>query len=126
MRLNRLGDCMELPNYIDPDAWQGFVEMRRAKGSRTPFTDRAAKMALATLAELKAAGHDPNASLDQSTFNGWSGLFMPRKSDIRPAARSDLDRTGELLKKQQAHADEVEAQRLTRMANRATRIRRVA
>jgi len=76
---------IDLPPYIDPEAWQGFVEMRLAKGKRTPFTPRAAKMILKTLEELKEAGHDANASLDQSTLAGWSDVYEPKQKSIRRA-----------------------------------------
>jgi len=76
---------IELPVWIDPEAWQGFVEMRLAKGKRTPFTPRAAKMILKTLEELKEAGHDANASLDQSTLAGWSDVYEPKQKSIRRA-----------------------------------------
>ena len=115
----------ELPAYIDPECWAGFTEMRLAKGKRTPFTDRAARMIIKTLEELHQAGHDANASLDQSTRNGWSDVYMPRKSEITPVRKADEAKTNDWLRQKREHADEVEAQRLARMAAKAT-VRRVA
>ena len=74
---------IDLPSWIDPECWEGFVEMRAAKGKRVPFTPRAAKMILKTLLELKEAGHDPNASLDQSAKLGYSDVYEPRDRVIR-------------------------------------------
>ena len=66
---------IELPDWIDPEVWAGFVEMRKKKGHRFPFTEYAAKLIIAKLGRLKQEKQDPNAVLDQSTVNGWSGVF---------------------------------------------------
>jgi hypothetical protein len=91
-----------LPTWVDREAWEGFVEMRRAKGKRTPFTARAAKMILKTLQELKDAGHDANAALDQSTTNGWSDVYEPRGKEIRRAAGTST--ANDWIKAQDEHA----------------------
>lgn len=46
-----------LPAYINPDAWAGFVEMRRAMPKTRPFTTRAAVLILKELQRIKDAGH---------------------------------------------------------------------
>lgn len=61
-----------LPEWLDPEAWGQFVEFRRKKA---PLTDRAAELAIAELAELRAQGHNPVAVINQSILNGWRGLF---------------------------------------------------
>lgn len=72
-----------LPAYIDPEAWAGYVEMRRV--IKKPLTKRAAVGLLRDLQELKDKGHDPNASLDQSTFCCWRGVFVPKPRHIEAA-----------------------------------------
>lgn len=62
-----------LPGWIDSEAWEGFEEMRRKE--RHPLTTRARKLAIGKLDELRATGQDPGAVLNQSTLNGWRGLF---------------------------------------------------
>jgi hypothetical protein len=62
-----------LPEWVPEAAWNGFVEMR--KKLRNPLTDRAKELAIAKLYKLKVEGHDPEKVLDQSTMNGWKGLF---------------------------------------------------
>lgn len=52
------------------EAWDGWIESRK----KAP-TERAVRLAISTLTKLKAEGHDPIAVLDQSTLNGWTGLF---------------------------------------------------
>lgn len=68
---------MNLPNWIPADAWAGYVEMRVS--IKKPLkTERAINLAINTLERLQAEGNDPGAVLDQSTLNGWQGLFAVR------------------------------------------------
>ncbi len=67
-----------LPDWIGADSWQGYEEMR--KRIRKPMTDRARKLAIADLENLRSHGEDPAAVLDQSTMNGWQGLFELRRT----------------------------------------------
>ena len=69
-----------LPEWIDPAAWSGYEEMRRAM--KRPFTDRAAKMVLAELYRIKEAGHCPNGALDQSTMRGWIDVYPAKAKEI--------------------------------------------
>lgn len=71
-----------IPSWLDPDSWSGFVEMRKAI-PRCPFTPRAQMLILKELQSLKDQGYDPNKCLDQSTLNGWRGVF-PTKSTGKP------------------------------------------
>lgn len=73
-----------LPDWVDAEAWAGFVEMR-AKSKHPLNTDRARKGIVADLADLRTKGQDPNRCLDQSTKRGWRGVFAV-KEDV-PAAR---------------------------------------
>lgn len=77
--------AIDMPAGTSPEAWSRFVEMRLAlarKSKGKPWTDGAARIAVAKLAKLVAAGGDPDAILDQSTLNGWAGLF-PLKGEAR-------------------------------------------
>ena len=49
------------------------MEMRRQ--IKKPVTDRAKRMAIRKLEELKQEGHEPRAVLEQSEFRCWVGLF---------------------------------------------------
>lgn len=67
------------PPFDDPsqellEAWDGYVEMRKAK--RNPLTERAAKLTANKLEKL-AKGDDAKkaAILDQSVQRGWQGVF---------------------------------------------------
>ena len=73
-----------LPDWIDPEACAGFVEMRKSM-RKVPFTERAAQMILADLQKIKEAGHCPNAALDQSTVMGWRGVWPAKEKRIERA-----------------------------------------
>lgn len=61
------------PDWLPPAEWNAFVEMRNRM--RKPMTERAKELAIAELAKLRDAGHDPVAVLNQSVMNSWLGLF---------------------------------------------------
>ena len=63
-----------LPDYINQESWDGFIEMRKSINKKA-WTDRAEKMALSRLESFYVQGLDVNEILDQSTFMGWKGLF---------------------------------------------------
>ena len=62
-----------LPDWVPIDAWTGFCEMRRK--SKSAFTERAKALLVAELFKLVEAGGNAAAILDQSTANGWKGVF---------------------------------------------------
>ena len=65
--------ALALPDWLPVDQWGAFVEMR--KRMKAPLTDRAISLAIGELEKLRAQGHDVGKVLDQSTANGWKGLF---------------------------------------------------
>jgi hypothetical protein len=70
--------ALVVPDWIPAEPWSEFVAMRRAKGSRNPFTVGAAKGIIAKLERFKADGHDIAEALGQSTRAGWSDVFEPK------------------------------------------------
>lgn len=110
-----------LPSYIDKEAWDGFVLMRKEmEKKKIPFTLRAATMILKTLQELKDNGHDPNASLDQSTLNGWRDVFPAREKRIERIS-SAVDSTRAYLSEQASIKPNAELARQARQALRAVK-----
>lgn len=95
-----------LPAYIQPEAWAGFVEMRRAMPKTKPFTARAATLILYELQRIKDAGHDPNAALDQSTLRGWADVWPALDKNIQRAPQSAAAATSKALDAQRLTADE--------------------
>lgn len=63
----------EIPDWINQESWDGFVEMR--KKIKKPLTDRAKKLTIRQLYDMKQSGQDPGEVLDQSTRNSWQGVF---------------------------------------------------
>ena len=118
-----------LPAYINPEAWAGFVEMRKSMPKTRPFTPRAAALILYELQRIKDAGHDPNAALDQSTLHGWTDVYAPKEKAIERAPQSAADSTRAVIEAQRLTAEEraaSEAARQRVMAAVRPGIRRVA
>lgn len=74
--------AVDIPEWIDKDVWKGYIEMRRK--IKKPPTDRALKMVVTTLSELREKGQDPNKVLDQSILHSWVDVFE-LKSDYKPS-----------------------------------------
>lgn len=68
-----------LPEWIEKDSWNGFVEFRKKKG---PFTDRAKTMMINKLDKLRQEGNDPSKVLDQSVFKGWTDVYALKPEEI--------------------------------------------
>lgn len=68
-----------LPDWINQEAWAGFVAMRNK--IRKPLTDFAAELLIGELAKFRAEGYDPNETLNRSTMNCWQGVFRPHGVD---------------------------------------------
>lgn len=76
-------------NYASGDAellaaLNDFAEMR--KQMKKPLTERAARILLRTLEELKKQGFSPVPVLEQSIFSNWQGVFPLREGEINGTA----------------------------------------
>jgi hypothetical protein len=80
---------MSLPDWLDREAWEGWVEMRKEM-KRIPFTDRAQRIALKQLAEWHVLGYDTTYILEEATVKGWRGLFINDHTPRRPIACKPL------------------------------------
>lgn len=69
-----------IPDWIDPDSWQAFRDMRKI--IKAPMTPYAEQLIVRELVRLKAAGENPQACLDQSIRNGWRDVFRQRDKDL--------------------------------------------
>lgn len=63
-----------LPEWIDPERWQAWMQIRPAKAR----TAAAQKAAIEKLTGFRSAGYDPNAIIAESLANGWQGIFAPK------------------------------------------------
>lgn len=68
-----VGHTSQLPDWIPLEAWNGFVEMRKAE--KASMTGRAMTLQIGKLEKFRALGHDIEAILDQSTSNNWKDLY---------------------------------------------------
>jgi len=90
-----IGVDQPLAEWIPLELWLAYVEMR--KKIRRPLTDHGVLLAIRTLAELKSAGHDPRAVLENSILNSYTGLFAPKNSNGKGVSRAE-QRTHDNLK----------------------------
>jgi hypothetical protein len=82
------GAPVDVPDWVPAEPWREFVAMRKAKGSRTPFTIGAAKGVIAKLSAFREAGHDLAVVLEQSTISGWADVYEPK---AKPAGAAQKD-----------------------------------
>ena len=71
------------PDWVPIEQWLAWLEVRRR--IKAPNTDRALKLAVKDMDELRTAGHDPGAVLDLAITRGWRGLFAPKGNGETPA-----------------------------------------
>lgn len=93
-----------LPDWIDPDAWAGFCEMRRS--IKRPFTPRAESILIGKLVKLKQYGHDPNLALDESVLHCWQSVFPPRLEPIPNLLYTPSPQEPKMTPEEQARADD--------------------
>lgn len=83
-------DPFTIPEWIDPETWQDYEQMRLK--IKKPMTDAARRLAVRRLMEIwNEHGHAPQAVLEQSILNAWQGIW--------PLAQSRTDRRDEELRK---------------------------
>ena len=73
-----------LPDWIDPELWTAFIEMRKAKGKHAPLTEMGKKLLIMKLGRLRSQGHPPNEVIGESVMNGWSGFHPIDKRQLQP------------------------------------------
>jgi len=74
-----------LPEYLDPDLWNEWLEYRKTE-KRKPAGPIAQKRALEKLSRFWEAGFDVNAILKDAMIAGWQGLFTTRDTPRRALA----------------------------------------
>lgn len=94
-----------LPAWIDREAWDGYVAMR--KTMKKPMTARAETLVLKTLYQLKERGHDPSAALDQSTVHNWIDVYEPKAKEITNMKREYFEAEAPMTPEEKEAADKV-------------------
>ena len=73
----RKRSAVVLPEWVPKEQWEGFVKMRKARNR--PLTNRAIKLVIDRLQELKEEGHLPEEALDMATERGWFTVYPPKE-----------------------------------------------
>lgn len=99
--------AIDLPDWLPRDAWDAFVEMR--KKERHPLTETAVKLAIGKLEKLRTAGQDVRTVLEESTFNGYRGLWPApatnangSKAPPKPKTQYERDREAQQEERRKA------------------------
>lgn len=73
--------CVELPDWIDPKAWERWEAHRIAveAAGGAIWSQALADVSLLALAQRRAEGHDPAECINASILGNWAGIYPPRK-----------------------------------------------
>lgn len=82
-------DIYIIPDWIDKDTWEAFLEMRKKK--RAVPTEKAKELLIKELEKLRGEGQNPNEVLNQSIMRNYTGVF-PLKGGQNGAHRRDSTR----------------------------------
>jgi hypothetical protein len=83
---------LDLPEWIDRDAWNAYLEMRRKK--RAVPTEGAVKGIIKQLGIFRNKGHDPNAILETSTRSNWTDVYEPKTGAANGTFNRSHGKTG--------------------------------
>lgn len=72
------------------DAWEAYRELRHAKKSRAPFTDKARERILTKLKALEAQGQSVEDMLWQSVEFGWTSIYPVKTVSSRATVIGSL------------------------------------
>ncbi|WP_174941276.1 helix-turn-helix domain-containing protein [Burkholderia lata] len=73
--------CVELPDWIDPKAWERWEAHRVAveAAGGAIWSQALADVSLLALAQRRTEGHDPAECINASILGNWAGIYPPRK-----------------------------------------------
>lgn len=83
--LNENKEGFEIPNFIDLEIWNDFLEMRKL--IKKPATERAQKNILKTLGDFYTEGINPNECLNQSITNNWQDIYKPKNKTYENSSK---------------------------------------
>jgi DNA-binding transcriptional ArsR family regulator len=67
---------IEIPDWLDKTDWKDFVAMRKKIGK--PMTDRAMKIIISKLENMKSKGISVSIVLQNSIVNAWQDVYEPK------------------------------------------------
>jgi len=84
----KITQSVPVPDFIDAELWNGFLEMRRKK--KAPPTEIAIKSILKRLEEFENQNiGNANEALRNSLENSWKGVFEPKHTNSRFETRTN-------------------------------------
>ena len=113
-----------LPSWLPQENWDAFIEMRK-KTIKKPPTDFALFLVLKELYDLKEAGQDPLACLNQSIVNGWADVYALKEKKAARVSTSEVARTTAALQADELGARGIAKQDLAENARKAREAVRV-
>lgn len=81
-------DDFVIPEWIDPDLWSDFVDMR--KQIKKPMSVAAAKLLITKLEGFRVKGFDVAELIGNSIIGGWPSVYEPKTSN-KPSGTSAFD-----------------------------------
>ncbi len=82
VKKNLKTEALVLPEFINPQTWQDFLGMRKAR--RKEATPRAQELLIKKLGRFREQGQDPNEILEQSIINSWAGVWEVKDKKPKP------------------------------------------
>lgn len=86
-----------MPNYIDPEAWEAFKDMRRAMGQKAPFTKRAEELTLRRLEDFHRQGYDVNHILETAVERGYRGVWITQDTPRRQLTQIEQQNAAKII-----------------------------
>jgi len=86
----RVNNEITLPAWVPLDAWNGFLDMRKA--IKKPPTDYAIKLLINKLYKLKSAGHNIEEIIEASIASSWQDFYEPKATTFKGVDINELNR----------------------------------
>jgi hypothetical protein len=86
---------IELPEFIEKEIWDDFVDMR--KNIKKPITERGKKAAINKLIRFHEKGENVNEIIEESIIYNWQGLFSLKGKGIVDRDNVRKERTMSVL-----------------------------
>ncbi len=85
-----------VPDYIDVEAWNGYVDMRRSMGKSAPFTEKAKELTLRKLEDFHRQGYDVNHILETSIERSWRCVFLTNGTPRRTLTQGEKQNVAQI------------------------------
>lgn len=126
-RTRKVQKLDSLPSWIDSELWAEYVAQR--KKDKKEMSPRSALGRIKRLYEIKAAGHDPNAAIEEALNGHWLDFYAPVAKQIERAPTTAAEETQKYIAAQRMTPEERAASEEARkrvMAKIGGTLRRVA